>query len=229
MDRTKNLLRKVLGKKLCYLPYKNREERAKFIATFFRDYIKDSVLDVGCGDALLKKYIDKNVKYIGVDISGNPDYLINLETDKLSLFKNNSFHTVICTEVLEHLEEIHTVFDDLCRVTRKYLIVSLPNTWSRFKFLLLKGKGNLKYYGLPIEKPLDRHKWFLNFEEALLFVRERGKKHNLKVKFYFGVPIYENTIHHHLFNLFFKIYYRNKVNYQNLFYSNIWILCEKNY
>ncbi len=62
------------------------------------------------------------IKYVGVDIIGDPDIMINLERDKLKIFDDNNFHTVICTEVLEHLDHIHEVFDELCRVAKNTLL-----------------------------------------------------------------------------------------------------------
>jgi hypothetical protein len=37
--------------------YTSREERAQFIAVNFSPYLSSSVLDVGCGEAFLQRYV----------------------------------------------------------------------------------------------------------------------------------------------------------------------------
>jgi len=228
METIKAIFKKSTRSLNSYSPYHNREERALFISKLFKNFILDSILDVGCGDKLLKKHLPPNVEYIGVDINGTPDYIIDLEKDGLQKFEDNSFYTIICTDVLEHLNNLHDIFDELCRVSKKYIIVSLPNNWINFKFFLISGTGGEHYYGLPIEKPKDRHKWFFNYDEAYTFLYNRGKKHNFKVLHNFPIPVIHQTLLIHILNLFFKVYYRGKFGYNNLFYSSLWVLLEKN-
>jgi len=104
-----------------------REERVKFVAKKFKNYLKESILDVGCDKGYLRQLIPDGMKYIGIDMGGKPDFEVNLEKNKLDRFEDNSFHTVVCTDVLEHLDNLHDVFDDIFRVSRKYIILSLPN------------------------------------------------------------------------------------------------------
>ena len=207
--------------------FTSREGRAKFISVMYKIFMKESILDVGCSDKDLKKFIPPDVKYIGIDISGNPDFRVDLEKDKLNNFANNSFHTVVCTEVLEHLDNIHEVFDDLCRVSKKYIIISLPNNWLNFKFRLIKNSGTAKFYGLPLEKPVDRHKWFFNYEEALNFINKRGEKNNFRLKSYFPITFSHYGLINRMFNIIFKLYYRNKFGFSNAFFSSLWALLEK--
>lgn len=207
--------------------YSNRKEKAKFSSIIFKNFLKESILDVGCSKKYLKEYILPEVKYIGIDILGNPDFKINLEKDKLNIFDNNSFKTVFCSGVLEHLDNLHEVFDDICRVSKKYIIISLPNNWLNFKFRLIKGKGKTKFYGLPLEKPLDRHKWFFNYNDILNFIRKRSKRNNFRIKFYFSIMFNHFKLRNQLFNIFFKFYYKNKFGFNNTYISNVWFLLEK--
>jgi len=205
----------------------NREDRAMFAAKKFKNYLKESILDVGCDEGYLRELLSKDVKYIGIDLGGKPDFVINLEIDKLNKFDDKSFHTVLCLDVLEHLNNLHDVFDDICRVSKKYVIISLPNSWHLFKYSLISGKKEYKGWGLPLNNPIDRHKWFFNYEEALNFIRERGKMNNFLIKYHFPVPYHFNSIRHQLFHIFFKIYYRNQYKYNNLFYHTVWALLER--
>lgn len=229
MNLVKNALRKLIIGKGNDQPFINREERYKFISKVFEKYLKKSILDVGCSEGYLKEYIAEDVKYICVDIEGNPDFIIDLEKEKLSKFDDKSFFVSICTEVLEHLGNLHEIFDELTRVSEKYIIISLPNSWSFFKFSLIRGelKEGLRYYGLPKEKPLDRHKWFFNYDEALDFVRYRAAKNNFKIKFHFPTPLHYNGIINTILDIFFKIYYRRNFGYNNLYYRNLWVLLER--
>jgi hypothetical protein len=36
-----------------------------------------------------------------------------------------------------------------------------------------RGKGDFSHYGLPLKKPLDRHKWFINVTQSREFFEGR--------------------------------------------------------
>lgn len=176
--------------------YKNREERSKWLSERFSEEIlsANSLLDVGCYNADFKKNIPAEIKYTGIDITGKPDLFINLDKIEKLPFEDKQFDMVICADVLEHLENIHLIFDELCRVSAKYLIITLPNAYSVIPEFL-RGKNytkdseklkkfgkHSKFYGLPLEKPEDRHRWFFSFEEACDFVKYRCEKYNFTIK-----------------------------------------------
>ncbi|MBN1253037.1 MAG: class I SAM-dependent methyltransferase [Bacteroidales bacterium] len=175
--------------------YKNREERSKWLAKRFESEISDSknLLDIGCYNADLKNFISKNINYTGIDIAGKPDVFLNLDKIEKLPFNDNSFDTIVCADVLEHLENIHLIFDELCRVSNKNIIITLPNAYANIPdfFLAKKYSKNIetqkqfgkhiKFYGLPLEKPDDRHRWFFSFSEAIDFIKYRAQKFNFKV------------------------------------------------
>lgn len=227
MNLLKKKLSRLFNEDFYYHLYINRESRAQFIARLFKKYIKNSLLDIGCGEGFLKQHIPKDVKYIGVDNQVEADFNIDLEKEGLTKFEDKSYYIIVCTDVLEHLDNIHESFDELCRVSQKYIIISLPNAWAQFKFSLLTGVEKLRRYGLPENKPSDRHKWFFNYDEALNFIKERGKRNGYIIRYKFTVPLICNTPKHHFLNLFFKFYLNNKIRYQNLFYSNLWVILER--
>ena len=177
--------------------YKNREERSRWLVERFICSFKnsESVLDVGCHERDLKKFIPENIKkYIGIDIGGTPDININLDQVDHLPFENNEFDIIVCSDVLEHLEHIHLVFDELCRVANKYIIITLPNSMAQYPGIIKgtiytdnpdrkKAFGKyMKFYGLPLEIPEDRHRWYFNYEEAKDFVKYRAEKNNLRLK-----------------------------------------------
>ncbi len=99
----------------------------------------DSVLDVGCGEGftlarLQKEKIGKEFEGIEYDDGaielGKKLYprLKITRGDIYSLpYKTNSFDLVVCTEVLEHLTEPKKAYRELLRVSKKYVLISVPN------------------------------------------------------------------------------------------------------
>jgi hypothetical protein len=177
--------------------YQNREERSRWLVERFNGSFKnsESVLDVGCHEKDLGKYLPENISnYVGIDMGGTPDFKINLDKIEKLPFKDNEFDLIVCSDVLEHLENIHLIYDELCRVSKKYIILTLPNSMAQYPGII---KGTIytdnlnkkkefgkymKFYGLPLEVPEDRHRWYFNFEEAKEFVEYRSKKNDLTVK-----------------------------------------------
>lgn len=94
-----------------------------------------SVLDVGCGRGFLTEQIIKkkpSLDIAGVDVylieklkqSKNPHYVEGF-VEKLP-FKDHQFDTVICTHVLEHVQNVDQAICELRRVTKKRLIIIVP-------------------------------------------------------------------------------------------------------
>jgi len=118
------------------------------------------------------KYIQPK-EYCELDIVGRPDIKEDLDKDYPLPIESNRFDAVICTDVLEHLEELHRTLRELVRISRKYIIISVPNAFmevrryiKRDKYTGDAGKAGYdigyytKFYGLPLRKPVDHHRWF---------------------------------------------------------------------
>ncbi len=155
--------------------YDSREARSRFVAGHFAALWQRSVLDVGCFRRELGAALPGGCRYVGIDLMGRPDVTVNLDGGRIP-FADGSFDTVVCVDVLEHLERIHAVFDELLRVSRHRLLISLPNCWHGNWRWVLPGAavGSGKYYGLPTQAPPDRHRWFFNTFEAVSFIRARA-------------------------------------------------------
>src|SRR4051812_40223689 len=106
-----------------------------------------SLLDVGARDRILRRYIDASrIQYSSADLSAGHDHQIDLE--RPLPFDNESFDIVVALDVLEHVDRVHGAFDELSRVTRRLLVVGLPNLASigrRWSFLLRADLGTRKY------------------------------------------------------------------------------------
>lgn len=157
-----------------------RAQRAGYIARRFEPYLRNKILDVGCDEAVLKMLVPE-AEYYGIDIGGQPDLIVDLEKTERLPFGDSSFDCVVCSDVLEHLENIHRVFDELVRVARWALILSLPNNWANARRPLSRGRGSIGFYGLPVTRPADRHRWFFNLEEARAFIEAQARRHGLTV------------------------------------------------
>lgn len=164
------------------MPYSDRATKAVWFAERFADALTGSVLDVGCDDAKLRHLVAEPARYVGVDLTDAADVRIDLDTAPLP-FEPGSFDTVVCLDVLEHLERIHGVFDALCTVTSRSLLVSLPNPARTFIDEVITGReGRLKHYGLPLEPRKDRHRWFFGADEAEAFVVHRAMVNGMRVR-----------------------------------------------
>lgn len=162
--------------------YESREDKARYVADKYKDILTGRILDVGADRCFLKDLLP-GAEYTGIGMGGEPDIEVDLEAAKVP-FADNSYDCVLCLDVLEHLDSIHAVFDELARVSRRYVIISLPNPYRDFVGMLFGRAApevSLKYYGLPHERQLDRHKWFFSNSQAEAFIRARAAKCGLNV------------------------------------------------
>ena len=219
--------------------YTSREFRHKFIAEKFGTYLIGSVLNIGGGGKKhLLKYIHPK-KYIELDIDGKPDLIINLEKEYPLPIESNSFDTVLCTDVLEHLEEFHRVFEELIRISNKYVIISVPNgifaaraIFRQLVYVGDSGKSGFdvgaysKYYGLPQKKPKDRHRWFFSYTEAEKFFNNNQKNLDYSIVEKYPIDTFNGSIKNHAIRLFLK-YFLGKDALKDWFYSVYWCVIEK--
>lgn len=56
-------------------------------------------------------------------------------------YKDNSFDLVVCTEVLEHLDAPSKILKEILRVSKKYLLISVPNEPFFMLSNFLRGKN----------------------------------------------------------------------------------------
>jgi hypothetical protein len=226
-----------MGQKINWY-YNSREERAKWIVERFSDIFNnaESVLDVGCWKKDIKKYLSNDIRYMGIDIAGNPDIYLDLDKIDRLPFNDNSFDVVVCADVLEHLENIHLIFDEMCRVSKRFVIITLPNPANQvFNYLFGRkyakdfekrkkfGKYS-KFYGLPLEKPEDRHRWFFSYDEAIEFIEYRAKKNGFNINITEDDIKYKTNFKFSIINIVKKILY---IHNPNLVVQDIIVLLEK--
>ena len=124
---------------------------------------KTKVLDLGCADGTLLKFLkqQKNINGYGIEIDpsniekGIKNQIniiqMNLE-DGLSVFNDQFFDTVILSQTLQAMVNIDKIMDEMKRVG-KNIIVSFPNFgfWKN-RFQILNGK-------MPKSTDLP-HEWY---------------------------------------------------------------------
>lgn len=155
------------------------------IQNYYRELLKlikickpVKILDVGCGEGetivkLKQSKIGKSLE--GVDNSANALRIgrkiypgINIKTgDIYNLpYKDNSFDVVVCTEVLEHLDNPQKALLELRRVSNKYMLLSVPNE----PFFILANFLRGKYL-----RKLGNHPEHINHWTNLGFKKFLGK------------------------------------------------------
>ncbi len=140
----------------------------------------ESVLDVGCGEGfVVESILEKKslTRIVGIDISTEAiEVAQKMKLDASFLvgsayelpFKDSEFDMVICTEVLEHLENPLVALKEVHRVSKKYAILSVPNEPFFMMGNLAVGK-NWSRFGNDIEH-INHWIWFL----FMRFVQKNG-------------------------------------------------------
>jgi SAM-dependent methyltransferase len=150
---------------------RSKGELGKFecVVRSFPDAFRGSILDVGSRSGNLKQILsNRSSRYFSLDLSPPADVVSNLERGLP--FVDSAFDTVVALDVLEHTDQIHFAARELLRVARRHAVIALPNAFDiKARVRLLRGRHVSGKYGLPVEAPGDRHRWFFGFDEARRF------------------------------------------------------------
>ena len=120
-----------------------------------------NILDVGCGEGIITNYIKSlvnDVEIQGMDVSENiiskakgsfPDINFTVGSIQQIDIPSNSYDLVTACEVLEHVENPLAALEELFRVSKKYVIVSVPNepTWRISN--MIRGKYTMNLGNTP--------------------------------------------------------------------------------
>ncbi len=140
------------------------------------------VLDVGCGDGLFLGMLnEKDFNAQGVDMSdegvkkckekGFDAVVYDASGGKLP-FADNEFDSVVLLDILEHLYSPEDLLKEATRVSKKYVVISVPNFNSipaRLQVLLGKVPEN--------NRPNKGHVYWFNY----LNLTDMLKKNNLEI------------------------------------------------
>lgn len=171
--------------------YNSKNPISKLLISYFFKCIKKiidfntkenkKILEVGCGTAISSIKIFKNLpSNTHFEASEFEESIVNiLKTKKLpfvinqeSIYSlnrpNNSFDTIFCLEVLEHLEQPDLALTELFRVTKKHVIISVPNE-PLWRILNMARGSYLKNFG---NTPGHVNHW--NKKSLKLFIEMHG-------------------------------------------------------
>jgi SAM-dependent methyltransferase len=160
-------------------PILDRESRYKTILAAYPDGFSGSVLDLGCDVRHLER-LARPARYVGVGLEPGSTLVHNLESTPYP-FDDASFETVVCLDVLEHLEEMHAATAEIFRIASKRVVLTLPNAIDHILAAYLfrrryRKEQWTKFYSLTAEPPADRHRWFFSEEEADRFLLAQAAK-----------------------------------------------------
>ena len=213
--------------------YDSRNQRNVFASNLIKSELVlpngGSILNIGGGG---KRHLAQNIdspmyNVFEVDISGDNDLKFNLDCGSRLPLLDDTFDLCCAFDVLEHLEDFHACFDDLCRISSDKILVSLPIASFEFfwdmvaslKIKTLKDSTYLsKFYSLRESPTQDRHRWWLTLDDILRFCQSRENKYELS--FNFALP--QLSRRKHLLSKLFGPY-----RTRNLLYPWIWILINK--
>ena len=102
--------------------YDDRKGKAKYVYLKYRSILTGKILDVGSDSCYLREHLTDDVSYRGIGFDSKESDPIDLEKIPLP-FSENEFDCVLCLDVLEHLDDIHAVFDELCRITQSQIAI----------------------------------------------------------------------------------------------------------
>ncbi|KKS55121.1 MAG: Methyltransferase type 12 [Candidatus Magasanikbacteria bacterium GW2011_GWA2_42_32] len=150
----------------------------------FSGWIRDnsSVLDVGCGDGAFLNFLkeqNRGLNLTGVDISEQALSVARergfeaLQADVSSAlpFKDKTFDYSVCSEVLEHIANSEDLLNEMRRISRKGVLVSVPN------IALWKHRCRLFFLGsFPIQWLLEprEHIRFFSVKDFIKTTRALG-------------------------------------------------------
>ncbi len=160
----------------------------------------DIIMDVGCGDGALLKFLvdEKGVKGIGVDM--NDSILENarqlgIETVECDITKIESLNNlpqvdyIMGLEILEHMHNPEEFIIKMLPKARKGMIFSFPNTgYYEHRFRLLFGSFPLQWILHPSE-----HLRYWTVRDVIFWVNSLNLKLN-KLILYQGIPILNKLI-----------------------------------
>jgi hypothetical protein len=162
--------------------YSGRHDKGRYVYEKYKSIFDNatSIIDVGADKGSLRQWLPAGTTYVTIGYGENMSLTYNLEHIPWPL-ESRAVDVALCSDVLEHLENIHGAFDELCRIASKYVIISLPNPYASFMRFLLRGKymgriKDMKFYGLTPEPEEDRHRWFFSPTDAREFIRYRCEK-----------------------------------------------------
>lgn len=175
--------------------YIDRADRNRFAAAQLQRAPAKRILNLGGGGARhLQARLPQDVSVFEIDMQGDCDLQVNLDSLPTLPFEDNSFDVACAFDVLEHLENFHLLNAEMFRVAKDYMLVSLPNSAAEIPFDVLRNRPQKhaeldrgtysQFYGLPLRPPSDRHRWWIYFQDIVRFYYFFSLQYGASVEFW---------------------------------------------
>lgn len=149
----------------------------------------DLILDVGCGDGIVRYHT--HLSYEGIDIGAgiydevddkSVSYIRNTDTMLKEISQRNPDVSLLIN-VLEHTYDFTSLLETVLSVTKKAVIVALPNEENIHNIIgMIIGKGinnhTLREVGLHDN---HRHLWFIQMFLAQSVISGISEKYNFRI------------------------------------------------
>ena len=145
-----------------YPGFDRQQLRHRTVAKALSEELPDrnaSILDVGCGTGGLSRVLHESgyLQLAGCDwlaedeVDGPPGFAyrqVDLNRDGLSGYSDAGFDVIVCSDVVEHLENPAAILREFARVLRPggTALVSLPNAFNALERLSWLMRGNSTRY-----------------------------------------------------------------------------------
>ena len=161
------------------MPQRSDERLAELIATkILPGFPTNSVLDIGCGDGIVSRHLNKACKYTGLDITDaciykkahdNPN-IRYAEASEINQIMSSSgmWETILLLDVIEHTRGFTTLFDIALDKATKQVIVSLPNELYILDRLRMLLGHEINAHSLDqVNQPEGfKHQYIINIDKA---------------------------------------------------------------
>ena len=173
---------------------KNQITEKKMISQILKKQKVKKVLDFGCNDGLLNKYLSKKIMYWGVDNNRHIKKELKLFSNNIKIikkklpFNNNFFDCVILSHVIAHIENPYELIINLekkLKFNGIFIIIS-PNKFYKFFYFFLNIFNNYNpdttiykhYSSLEIKKKFLKNYEILNIFDYSV---DKGKIKNFLI------------------------------------------------
>ena len=123
--------------------HENYDDMERFISyyqqvKFITDLNPEHVLEIGIGNKTLVNYMKEHnlpIQTCDIDKNLDPDFVGDIRDLPL---ESESFDVVCAFQILEHIsfDEVGKALDELYRVSKKYVIISVPYTPVHFEMII---------------------------------------------------------------------------------------------
>ncbi len=140
-----------------------------------------SILDIGCRGKELKALLSNVGRYQGIDLESS-DEVVAHDLENPVPMEDGSFDVVVALDVVEHVENSHQLVSELLRISRKKVIISLPNMYHwRFRINVLLGRDIGGKYKFPAHPVKDRHRWLTSYNSSRNFIVENSPGYEVEI------------------------------------------------